>query len=407
MPDPVFILGGWQSDFAERGEDLFSLLQSATRGALDAARIDAPMVEVAHIGNFIGELTCSQGHLGGLLSSVDPSFSMLPSGRHEGACASGSLAVLGGMADLEAGRYDIALVAGVEILRNGGGQRAVELLGCAAWAGEEAVPGTNTWASQFATVADEYDRRWGVRHEHLARIAEINFANAARNPNAQARDWDMQPNSFGDDDTVNPPVAGMLRKADCGRITDGAAALVLASRRAAAEYASRRGIALEHLPRIKGWGHRTAPMRLADKLASSKDDPHLFPHVRQAAVDALRRAELGGVATIDALEVHDCFTISEYIAIDHVGLTKPGCSWQVIEDGSIELRGRTPINPSGGLLALGHPVGATGVRMVLDASKQVTGRAGDFQVEGARNVVTSNIGGSFTTVVDFVVGTGS
>jgi acetyl-CoA C-acetyltransferase len=96
--------------------------------------------------------------------------------------------------------------------------------------------------------------------------------------------------------------------------------------------------------------------------------------------------------------------MTEYVAIDHLGLTAPGEAWKVIEDGSIEIRGQTPINPSGGLMGCGHPVGATGVRMALDAYKQVTGQAGDYQVEGARTCQTLNIGGSATTTVSFVIG---
>ena len=107
---------------------------------------------------------------------------------------------------------------------------------------------------------------------------------------------------------------------------------------------------------------------------------------------------------IDAVETHDCFAMTEYMAIDHLGLTAPGESWKAVEAGDIEIGGRLPINPSGGLIGLGHPVGATGVRMMLDATKQVTGKAGDYQVEGARNFATFNVGGSATTSVSFVVG---
>jgi acetyl-CoA C-acetyltransferase len=404
MTQAVYVLGGWQSDFAERGKDLFSLLGDAVRGALEDADVEPVDIQVAHVGNFIGELTCFQGQLGGLLVTVDPAFAGLPTGRHEAACASGSLAVLGAMADLESTRYEVALVVGAEMLRNVGGQRAAELLSCAGWADEEVVAGTSLWPAQFAEVADEYDRRWGVKHDHLGRIAALNFENARRNPNAQTRSWDLPVGAFGTDDDVNPTVAGLLRKMDCSRITDGAAALVVASGGAAKAYADRRSMSIDELPRIKGWGHRTGPMQLKHKLALGKGDPYVFPHVRKAAVDALGRAGLPDAYALDAVEVHDCFSISEYAAIDHLGLTEPGQSWRAIEDGVIEFEGTLPVNPSGGLLGLGHPVGATGIRMVLDAAKQVTNKAGEYQVGGARNVATSNIGGSLTTVVDFVVG---
>ena len=107
---------------------------------------------------------------------------------------------------------------------------------------------------------------------------------------------------------------------------------------------------------------------------------------------------------IDAIETHDCFSITEYMAIDHFGITEPGENWKVIESGDIAFDGRIPINPSGGLIGSGHPVGATGIRMVLDAYKQVTGTAGTYQVKEAKNIATLNIGESATTTVCFVVG---
>jgi acetyl-CoA C-acetyltransferase len=112
------------------------------------------------------------------------------------------------------------------------------------------------------------------------------------------------------------------------------------------------------------------------------------------------------VTSVDGLETHDCFTITEYMAIDHSGLTAPGDSWKAIEEGRIALDGDFPINASGGLIGLGHPVGATGVRMVLDCVKQVSGRAGEYQIVGAENLLTFNVGGSTTTCASLVVGVG-
>ena len=106
---------------------------------------------------------------------------------------------------------------------------------------------------------------------------------------------------------------------------------------------------------------------------------------------------------MSGVETHDCFTTTEYIAIDHLGLTAPGQSWQAVEDGSIAPGGRCPVNMSGGLIGCGHPVGATGARMLHDAARQVTDRAGDMQIDGATRMQTLNIGGSFGTVVSFVV----
>jgi acetyl-CoA C-acetyltransferase len=125
--------------------------------------------------------------------------------------------------------------------------------------------------------------------------------------------------------------------------------------------------------------------------------------VRQAIEDAWRRAGVSGIEAMSGVETHDCFTTTEYMAIDHLGLSAPGQSWQAVEDGSIEPGGRCPVNMSGGLIGCGHPVGATGTRMLLDAARQVSGMAGDCQIEGAQRMQTLNIGGSCATVVSFVV----
>lgn len=406
MSQPTYILGGWQSDFAQKAPDegFFPLLQSATAGALDDAGIDASSVDVIHVGNFAGEMFTGQGQLGGLAASVVPDLEGKPTARHEAACASGSMAALAAMADLESGRYDCALVVGAEVLRNVGGKEAGLRLGAAAWIGREVVDEPFPWPSMFGRIGEEYAKRYGLDHAHLGRIAEINITNARRNPRAQTRDWSLTKESFYEDDEQNPLVSGPLRRQDCSRITDGSAAVVLATPRFTESWADERNVDIADVPRILGWGHRTGTMLLEDKLASSKDAEYVFPHLRQAILDAYRRAGCGGPADLDAIETHDCFSISEYMAIDHFGITPAGKAWQAVEDGSIELGGTLPVNPSGGLLGLGHPVGATGVRMLLDGARQVTGRAGDCQVPGAKKVGLLNIGGSATTVASFVVG---
>ena len=122
---------------------------------------------------------------------------------------------------------------------------------------------------------------------------------------------------------------------------------------------------------------------------------------------AWQRAGFSAITDLDGLETHDCFTVTEYMAIDHAGLTAPGESWKAVEDGRIAADGDFPINPSGGLIGLGHPVGATGVRMLLDCARQVSGTAGDYQLATAENMITFNVGGSTTTCASFVVGVGA
>lgn len=404
---PVYILGGHQTDFARNaareGHGLFELMREAVLGALADADLAASDIESGHVGNFVGELFTGQGQLGGMLAAIDPAFHGMPAGRHEAACASGSIAMLAATAEIECGRYDCVLVTGVELERNVPGALAAQHLGAATWVGEEGQDAKYVWPHMFHLVGKEYEKRYGLKYEHLARIAQINIANARRNPLAQTRGWNYTDASFTANDEANPVIEGMIRRQDCGQVTDGAAAVVLASPRFAQAWAKRRGLALPAVPRIAGWGHRTAQLKLAPKLQASAGQPYVFPHVREAIQGAFRRAGVADVSQIDGIETHDCFTTTEYMAIDHFGITAPGESWKAIEEGVIAAGGRLPINPSGGLIGLGHPVGATGVRMVLDAARQVSGRAGDCQVEGAHRFATLNIGGSATTVVSFVV----
>ncbi len=404
----TYILGGWQSDFAtnwaRQGLELADAFSEVVGEGLNAVGLEPRDIDTGHVGNFVGDLFAGQGLLGGFFGLVHPDFDGLPTARHEAACASGSVAILAATAEIEAGRYDLACVVGLEQMRNVSGQQAAQNLGAAAWAGHEFQDAQFVWPRAFSDLAEEYDRRYGLKYEHLMRIAEVNFANAKRNPNAQTRQWAFNDRSFTLDDEANPVVEGRTRKQDCGQVTDGAAVLFLASDKRASDYAAQHGVPLESLPRIKGWGHRSAPISYAAKIAASRGEDYVFPQVRRAILDARQRAGIADLSQIDVVETHDCFTATEYMAIDHLGLTAPGQSWKAIEDGSIEMGGRLPINPSGGLIGLGHPVGATGVRMALDAFKQVTGQAGDYQVEGAKTCQTLNIGGSTTTTVSLVVG---
>ncbi|MGH3622202.1 MAG: thiolase C-terminal domain-containing protein, partial [Sciscionella sp.] len=209
------------------------------------------------------------------------------------------------------------------------------------------------------------------------------------------------------DDAANPLVEGRLRRSDCGRITDGAAAVLLASPEFAARWAGRHGTTLERTPAITGFGHRTAHLSLVGKLAGAESGGYLFPQLRGVVTDAYRRAGLSGPDDIDLVELHDCFTITGLVAVEHLGLAEPGKGGRLVADGGTGHGGRVPVNPSGGLIGAGHPVGATGVRMLHDVARQVTDRAGDCQVEGARTGMTLNVGGSFTTVVATVVRIGT
>lgn len=402
MPEPVFILGGAQTDFArnwsKEGTTVADALSEVVTAALEDARIEASDVDGFEVGNFVGELFTGQGHLGGMVAAIHPDLAGKAGSRHEAACASGSMATLSALAQIQAGWRDVMIVTGVEQMRNVDAQTGARHLGAAMWVGEESQEATYPWPHQFSLIADAYAERYGLDHAHLAAIADKNFTNARSNPLAQARAWAFEPEAFGEDDVLNPVIEGRLRKQDCGRITDGAAAVVLAS----AGFLASRGFDASTFARISGWGQRTAPLLLETKLSAGNGDGPMFPHLQAAIAEAQGRAGVS-LDDIDVVETHDCFTISEYMAYDHFGLTPPGESWRAVEDETTRIEGGLPFNPSGGLIGAGHPVGATGVRMLLDASRQVTGRAEDTQIPGARTAQTLNVGGSTTTVASFVV----
>ncbi|WP_020500856.1 acetyl-CoA acetyltransferase [Sciscionella marina] len=396
----IWVLGGFQTDFARNfqreGLDFAALSREVVTGALEAAAVAASDVEVIHVGNAFGQLFTAQGQLGAMPSTVCPDLWEVPASRHEAACASGSIAALAAMSDLRAGAYDSALVLGLELEKTVPGDDAAQTLGAAAWVGYEGQDAKFMWPYMFDKVAEEYDRRYGIRDEHLHAIAQLNFDNGRNNPNAQTRDWQV-PNLRTADDATNPPVEGRVRRFDCSQITDGGAGVVLVNDQYLCEHPGAKPWG-----RIAGWGHKTVGLGLQQKLEHSSGHDYVLPHLRHAVEDAFKRAQVA-LDDLDGLETHDCFTPSEYVAIDHIGLTAPGESWKAIENGDIEKDGRLPINPSGGLIGGGHPVGASGVRMLLDAAKQVRGIAGDYQIEGAQTFATLNFGGSTATTVSLIV----
>ncbi len=409
----VRILGGFQTDFARNwtreGKHIVAPMKEAGQGALAATRLDAADIDTIHVGNFAAELYSMQGHLGAMALEIDPKFRGKPTGRHEAACASGGISILAATAEIEAGRYKTALVLGVEQMKTVNAAQGGDFLGTASWYEREAKGKDFPFPRLFGQLGAEYVRRFDIPMEdymdYQAYLAALMYKNARHNPNAQTREWAMDQAQARGEDKFNMRISPEIKLSDCSQVTDGAVGVVLASDEYAAEYARRHGISLDSIPSILGWGHTTAPIQLSDKLAESRDQEYVLPHARRAITSAYARAGIQGPGQLDAYEFHDCFTTTAYSSIDLVGLTKPGENQKAIEGGWLEMNGRLPLNPSGGLIGTGHPVGATGVRQLLDAAKLTTGQAGDYQVTRKNNkVLTVNIGGSGTTTVSFVVG---
>ncbi|MBL4672850.1 MAG: hypothetical protein JKX81_11380 [Arenicella sp.] len=405
----IYILGGHRSDFARNWvreqKTIFDLFSDSVKGALNDTKLDPADIQVGHVGNFVSASYTGQAHLGGFFGHVDPALAYLPASSHEAACASGSMAVLAAMADLESGRYDLACVVGIEMMKVAEPAIKGDPLAAAAWVGKEWVDSKAVWPCAFSDLIDEYSSTFGVSKTHLEAISAKNYANAKHNPNAQSRHWDISPEAFSDNDELNPIIAGNIRRLDCGQITDGAATVLLATSERAQAYAKEHGISLDSIPYIKGWGHINAPMQFSQKRRLAQGEKTLLPHVKMLFEQTLKRAGLTSIEQISGMEVHDCFNITEYMIVDHSGLYTPGEAWKAIENGDTQIDGKLPINASGGLIGQGHPVGATGVRMLLDCAKQTTHRYEGRQIANAGDMMTFNLGGSTTTCASFIVGT--
>ncbi len=411
----VYIIGGAQTDFErnwkKEGKGVLALLKEVIADGLSNAELSFDDIKTLNtnnrvacfVGNFIAEKYIDQGHLGALLTEVNSAFYGVPSARYEAACASSSVAIDAAATKIRADEYDVAIVVGWELMKTVDSMIGGDYLGRAAYYEIEGKGIELPFPKLFGRLADETLKKYPALNEKrymdaLAKISIINYNNAKRNPLAQTRKWFMSYSQASTRGTeTNPLVGGKLAVSDCSQITDGAAVVVLCSER----FIKERGY--KGKPVILGYGHRTAPMLFDKKMDDNAGSPYLLPWTRQAVQDAYKRAGLT-VDDIDVFETHDCFTSSEYAAVSAFGLTEPGKEYEAVESGLIDFNGKRPINPSGGLIGCGHPVGATGARMLLDLYKQLTNTAGEYQIHDAKNALMLNIGGTATTNYVFIVG---
>lgn len=414
MQNKVYILGGAQTDFernwTKEGKNMIALLKETIEDGFKNARFSMDEMSAlnkenkvcAFVGNFIAEQYISQGHLGAFLTEVNPAFYGVPSARYEAACASGSVALDAAITKITLGEYDVCIVVGWEIMKSVNSKIGGDILGRAAYYEKEGQGIDLPFPKLFGRLADATIQKYNLDKERylnaLAKISCINYANAKRNPLAQTRKWFMSYEEATHRGTEsNPNVGGLLGVSDCSQVTDGAAVVILCSE----NYLQKKGI--DNKPIVKGYGHRTAPLLFDKKIADNADSKYVLPWTRQTCLDAYRRSGLT-VDDVDIFETHDCFSSSEFAAISAFGICEPGNECETIEQGIIDFKGTKPINPSGGLIGCGHPVGASGVRMFLDLYKQVSGKAGAYQVKGVKNGMMLNIGGSATTNYVFIVG---
>jgi len=373
--------------------------------AIQDARVAPGDIQAGVVGNFASGLFTRQLHLGAFLTEIDPELRGLPTFHVEAACASGGAAVLTAAKLIMGGVHDVVLVVGVEQQKTMSPAQGAAVLGAAGdYLSESAQFGDFVFPKLFGRIAHLYAERHELTELDLARVAVKNRAHALLNPLAQMRDAPLALREACAESEANPRIAPPLKSSDCSQITDGAAALVLCSGRFAARLGGQATV------RLLGYGQTT------DYLPLAKKEVPDFPIAAKAARQAYNMANLTP-AELHGAEVHDCFSISEIVSYELLGFSERGKGAKLLESGATALPAlreelgakrvpfRLPVNPGGGLIGDGHPVGATGVRQVLEAHRQLVGTAGNYQIEGARRILTFNMGGTFTTNVVMIWGT--
>ncbi len=411
MSEPVYILGGGRTDFKrnmkKEGKTIRDLITEAGRKAISDAKIDPAEIEAAAVGNFNAGQFTKQLHLGGFIPEVDPKLHGIPTMHTEAACASGALSVLLGAQWIMGGFHDVVLVVGAEQQKTMSSLDGSDVLGAAAdYHIEKPEYGDFMFPKLFGRIAQIYIEKYGATPDDLAAVAYKNYAHARLNPMAQMREANLTYSDASQVSEKNPSVAPPLRVSDCSQITDGSASLVLVS----GKYLDRIGRDKSKLPHLLGFGHTT------DYLALEKKDAPTFSTARKAAQKAFGMANLKP-RDMNGAEVHDCFSITEIVAYEILGLAEPGNGAELAKTGATALpqvRGEhvsgkidfeIPVNAGGGLIGDGHPVGATGVRQVVEAYQHLTDQAGARQIAGAKKFLTFNMGGSLTTSVAMIWGT--
>ena len=382
----IFVVGGAHSPYVGKGHprplpSIEDHMRAAVLSALEGSRVPASAIQKGFVGNFLGECFARQGHLGAMLAAVHPDLDGKPLGRVEAACASGGLAVLGCIESMHAG-YDVTLAVGVEVECTVKGTEGVEFVARAAhYAKQRHIePALFPWL--FARRIAEY----GATRADLDAVVAKAYSNASLNPYAQQRDVDPPSGErnrhFLQDETLRPHI----RMSDCTQFTDGASAVVLATEAGLA----RLGRAPAECTEIVAYAHHT-------RALDGEVDPTRLVNVGGAAKEAYDDAGLGP-DDLDVAEIHDCFSITELQMYEALGFGDD--ARQLIHDGVTHLGGRLPVNTGGGLLGFGHPIGATGVKQVLEVHRQMRGQCGDYQLPTAPRVgIAANLGGDDRTAV--------
>lgn len=357
-------------------ESVESLIVRVANAALKDAGIEAREVDEIVLGHFNAGFS-AQDFTASLVLQASPDLRFKPATRVENACATGSAAVHQGLKSLEARTARIVLVVGVEQMTTTPGPEIGRNLLKASYVRDEAnIEGG--FAGIFGTIAGLYFQKYGDQSDALAMIAAKNHKNGVGNPYAQIRK-DLGYDFCRQESEKNPFVAGPLKRTDCSLVSDGAAAIVLAD--------------METALRMKKAIAFRATAHVQDFLPMAKRDILKFEGCALGWKQALAKAGLS-LSDLSLVETHDCFTIAELIEYEAMGLVPEGQGARAISEGWTQKSGKLPVNPSGGLKAKGHPIGATGVSMHALCAMQLMGEAGDIQIKDAKLAGIFNMGGA-------------
>ena len=357
-------------------ETVESLIVRVTNEALEHAGIGAEDVDEVVLGHFNGGFS-AQDFTASLVFQANDRFRFKPATRVENACATGSAAVHQAIKTIEARRARTVLVVGVEQMTQTPGPEIGNILLKASYLPEDGET-TGGFAGVFGQIASTYFQRYGDQSDALAMIAAKNHKNGVDNPYAQMRK-DLGFDFCRAESDKNPFVAGPLKRTDCSLVSDGAAALVITDTETALRM--RRAVAFR------------ASAHAQDFLPMSKRDIIQFEGCEEAWRRALAQAGIE-LSDLSFVETHDCFTVAELIEYEAMGLTPRGQGATAIKEGWTQRDGRLPVNPSGGLKAKGHPIGATGVSMHALSAMQLCEDAGGIQVKNPVLGGIFNMGGA-------------
>jgi len=395
---PVYIAAYHQSVFGKlMGMTVPEIVANAVAGTCGEIGTSASALDVASIGAVCNISLNEQGLLAGLVAQV-PGLGAKPIESVENACASGGQAVLSVVQKLQCGLGETGIAVGYEKMRDAFGKMDGKLVGkvLGYYSHPDERPGkVFVFPHLFAEVMDLYLKTHGTTEEHLAAIAVQEYANARHNPYAQMRNVDLTVEKACQIEGINRYIAEGLRLKtfDCSQITDGYAGLIVATE----EGLARLGLSKKDCVRIAGWGQATDPLKKEGRDV-------LRPKGAYAAMNAAYAMAGVSPSDVNVAEIHDCFTVMGAIGTEVIGKAAYGKGARYWVDGRAAPSGECGINTSGGLIAKGHPIGATGVAMIGWCAWQLQGKVPkELQVPGARAAATFNIGGPICASVSTVL----